>query len=181
MGIVTDTQDDLLTEVESLLKQRYEEKDNKRSRLPSSAAAATPSERMDQLVLPLEKRPKMPYTKDKYLVRENPQLVAWERETRKFLRNLSPVHGHRVAATMVYEWVTGISVKEMIEQGGTPSPDLRKINQVLRYYFGKSYSTYIMNRKVPNCYRVPPGWLVKRHRPMTMELYAEYAEGTLNP
>ena len=181
MGIVTDTQDDLLTEVESLLKQRYEEKDDKRSRLPSSAAAATPSERMDQLVLPLEKRPKMPYTKDKYLVRENPQLVAWERETRKFLRNLSPVHGHRVAATMVYEWATGISVKEMIEQGGAPSPDLRKINQVLRYYFGKSYSTYIMNRKVPNCYRVPPGWLVKRHRPMTMELYAEYAEGTLNP
>ena len=45
----------------------------------------------------------MPFTKDKFLVRENPQLVAWERETRKFLRQLSPEHGHRVAAVMVYD------------------------------------------------------------------------------
>ena len=32
----------------------------------------------------------MPVTKDKYMVKENPHLVQWEREVRKFLRNLSP-------------------------------------------------------------------------------------------
>lgn len=123
----------------------------------------------------------MPYTKDKYLVRENPQLVQWERETRMFLRRLSPNHGHRVSAAMVYEWATGIQIKRLMEAGETASPDLRKINQILRFYFGKGYSTYIMGRKVKQAYRVRPGYLIKRHRPMTLTLYAEYAEGVLNP
>jgi hypothetical protein len=123
----------------------------------------------------------MPFTKDKYLVKENPHLVKWERETRKFLRNLTVKHGHRVSAVMVYEWATGINVADFMAEGGTPGPDLRKINQVLRFYFGKSYSTWIMGRKVPNCYRVPVGWYVRRHRPMTLTLYAEYHEGSLYP
>lgn len=123
----------------------------------------------------------MPLTKDKYLVRENPHLVQWEREVRKFLRNLTPRHGHRVAAVMVYEWATGIDIKELMDEGGTASPDLRKINQVFEFYFGKPYSTYIAGRKVPRCYRVPVGWYVKRHRPMTLTLWAEYQQGTLNP
>lgn len=133
----------------------------------------------------------MPYTKEKYLVRENPHKVAWEREVRKFLRNLSPAHGHRVAAVMIYEWVTGISVKDALEKAAAakaagetlPSPagDLRILNEILRHYFGKSYMTYIMGRKVPNAFKVPPGWYIRRHRPMTLTLYAEYAEGTLYP
>lgn len=123
----------------------------------------------------------MPATKDKYLVKENPQLVAWERETRKFLRNLSPKHGHRVSAVMVYEWATGINVAQLMAGGGSAAADLRKINAILRHHFGKPYMTYIMGRKVPNCYRVPPGWYVKRHRPVTLTLYAEYLNGTLNP
>lgn len=123
----------------------------------------------------------MPFTKDKYLVKENPQLVEWERETRKFLRKLSPTHGHRVSAVMVYEWATGINVAELMKEGGKPGADLRKINACLRFYFGKSYMTYIAGRKVPNAYRVPPGWYVKRHRPMTLTLYSEYCEKTLNP
>jgi len=28
---------------------------------------------------------------------------------------------------------------------------------------------------------VPKGWYVRRHRPMTLTLYAEYAEGSLYP
>ena len=122
----------------------------------------------------------MPFTKDKFLVRENPQLVAWERETRKFLRQLSPEHGHRVAAVMVYEWATGIRVKDLMDEGGGCGPDLRKINEILRFYFGKSYTTWILGRKVPNAYKVPPMWRVKRHRPMTLTLWNEYTEGTLN-
>ena len=170
----------VLTEVEALLKQKFD-KDSRKQQVPSTALAAKHSQRVDQLVLPDSERAKMPFTKDKYLVRENPHLVQWERETRKFLRRLSPEHGHRVAAVMVYEWATGISVAELMQEGGTASPDLRKINQCLRFYFGKPYMTYIMGRKIPKAYRVRPGYYIKRHRPMTLTLYAEYTAGTLNP
>ena len=122
----------------------------------------------------------MPLTKDKYLVRENPEMVMWEREVRKFLRKLSPIHGHRVAASMIYEWATGIKVKDLMEQNGSTS-DLRKINKILRYYFGKPYMTYIAGRKVPNAFRVREGYLITRHRPMSLELYVEYCQGVLKP
>lgn len=123
----------------------------------------------------------MPLTKEKYVIRENPQLVQWERETRLFLRHLSPSHGHRISASMVYEWVTGIRIVDLHAEGGNANSDLRKINQILRSYFGRSYQTYIAGRKVPNAYRVKPGYYIKRHRPMTLELYLEYLEGALNP
>jgi hypothetical protein len=134
-------------------------------------------------------RAKMPFTKDKYLVKENPHLVQWERETRKFLRQLSPKSGHKVAAVHVYEWATGLSIAELSaaekdtppEDRPTWRADLRKINQCLRFYYGKPYMTYIMGRKIPKAYRVPPGYLIKRHRPMTLTLYAEYIQKTLNP
>lgn len=183
----------LLTEAEAALRKNFSrEEANKKQRVPSTARAAAPSDRVDQLVLPDEMRARMPFTKDKYLVRENPQLVQWERETRKFLRNLTPDHGHRVAAVMIYEWATGIRVADLVleeqrlrEEGKEVKTgwrsDLRKINQILRFYFDKPYMTYIMGRKVPNAYRVRPGYYIRRHRPMTLTLYAEYAEGTLYP
>lgn len=172
----------LLSDVEKQLKQQFDQEEaNKTARIPSNAKDAKQSDRVKELVLPDEMRAKMPYTKDKYLVRENPHLVQWERETRKFLRNLTPRHGHRVSATMIYEWATGIKVAELMKEGGSANSDLRKINQVLRFYYGKPYMTYIMGRKVSNAYRVPPGYYIKRHRPMTLTLYAEYQEGTLNP
>lgn len=171
----------LLSEVEAVLKQRFDKEEASKVRVPSSARAAQSSERVDQLVLPDEMRARMPLTKDKYLVKENPHLVSWEREVRKFLRRLSPEHGHRVSAVMVYEWATGIRVAELMEQGGSAAAELRKLNQILRWYFGKSYSTYICGRKVPNAYKVKPGYYIKRHRPMTLTLWAEYTEGSLNP
>lgn len=167
-----------LTEVEELLKSRFN-KEASTSRLPSSALEAPPSRRSD-LMLPDTQRAKMPFTKDKYLVREMPEIVQWERETRKFLRNLSPEHGHRVSAAMVYEWATGIKVSELVEMGGGTT-DLKRINKILRFYFGKPYMTWICGRKVPNAFRVKPGYYIRRHRPMTLTLYAEYCEGTLYP
>lgn len=173
----------LLSEVEEVLKRRFskEEQDKAVHRLPSDARAGGQSKRVEQLVLPDEMRPRLPETKDKYLVRENPHDVAWEREVRKFLRGLNSDFGHRVSAVMVYEWATGIKVKELQENGGSASPDLRRINKILRHYFGKPYMTYIMGKKVPNCYRVRPGTYIVRRRPMTLELYSEWQEGTLNP
>lgn len=171
----------LLSEVEELLKKKFSKEEADKNRVPSTARDAASSDRIDQLVLPDEMRARMPLTKDKYLVKENPQLVQWEREVRKFLRNLTPKHGHRVAAVMIYEWATGIKVAELMASGGSAQADLRKINAVLRFYFGKPYMTYIAGRKVPNAYRVREGYYIRRHRPMTLTLWAEYQAGTLYP
>lgn len=178
---MTEPENTLLTAVEKVLKDRFVKEEADKARVPSTAHAPRASARVDQLVLPDEERQRMPFTKDKFLVKENPHLVQWERETRKFLRNLSPQHGHRVAAVMIYEWATGIRIAELMANGGSAASDLRKINQILRFYFGKPYMTYIMNRKIPNAYRVRPGYYITRHRPMTLTLYAEYCEGTLRP
>ena len=170
---------DSLTEAEEILKGQF--KEGTFMGIPSDARDRPGTARFDQLILPDEQRGRMPFTKDKYIVRENPQLVQWERECRKFLRRLSLDHGHRISATMIYEWVTGIPVVKLQEQGGSANADLKQITRILKHYFGKPYTTYIMNKKVARAYRVRPGYRIKRHRPMTMELYAEYVEGTLNP
>ncbi len=176
-----------LSEIEQMLKRRFD-KDKAKARIPSTAADSVEPARHSELVLPDEMRTKMPLTKDKYLVKENPHLVAWEREVRKFLRNLSPEHGHRVTAVMIYEWATGLKVVELMEHDEKASPgrpswrsDLRKINQCLRFYFGKPGMTHIAGRKVLNAYRVRPGYYIRRHRPLTLTLWAEYQEGTLYP
>lgn len=183
----------LLSEAEEKLKERFDKSKADRTRVPSTARGSDSSERIDQLVLPDELRAKMPMTKDKFLVKENPHLVQWERETRKFLRNLTPRSGHRVAAVMIYEWATGISIASLMAEGGSAQADLRKINDVLEWYFasyqtnrqgqatGKPYSTYIAGRKVAKTWRVPPGYYIRRHRPFTLTLYAEYFEGSLYP
>lgn len=180
-----------LSEVEAELKRRFNKEEADKRRLPSTAAAARSSERVDSLVLPDEMRARMPFTKDKYLIKENPHLVQWEREVRKFLRKLSPDHGHRVSAVMIYEWATGILMVDIMKEESermepnrphtTWRADLRKINKVLEFYFGKPYMTWIAGRKVPKTYRVKPGYYIRRHRPMTLTLYAEYVEGVLNP
>ena len=148
-------------------------------RIPSDAQAPATSERVDQLVLPAAERGKMPFTKEKFIIKENAALVAWERVTREFLRQLSVRHAHRVSAVMVFEWATGRTVKEHLASGGSTT-DLKNINKVLRFYFGDPYMTYICGRKVPRAFKVKPGYYIKRHRPMTLTLYAEYAEGTLS-
>ena len=176
---MTNTQPDLLSEVESILQQPKAPPAESLAGIPSNAQPPSGSEQVEKLVLPVQDRPKMPYTKDKYIVREDPHLVAWERETRLFLRHLSPRHGHRVSAVMVYEWATGDNVARIMASGGQPSPELRKISKVLRHYFGKPYSTWIMGRKVPRAYKVPSGYYIKRHRPLTLELWFEYQQKVL--
>ncbi len=177
---MTEDSNTALNDVERLLKQRFSKEGAKKSVTPSTAKAPASSERIDQLVLPDNERGRMPLTKDKYLVKENDALVAWEREVRKFLRRLSPQHGHRVSAAMVYEWATGISTADLVKAGGSTA-DLKKINKILEYYFGKPYMTYIAGRKVPRCFIVKPGYYIRRHRPMTLTLWAEYQEGALYP
>jgi len=179
---------DLLTATEIELKERFQKKEADKRRIPSTASDPLSSVRVDQLVLPDNMRARMPVTKDKYLVRENPHLVAWEREVRKFERQLTPDHGHRIAAVMIYEWATGIMIKDLMKDT-TPLPpgrqnwrsDLRKINKILQWYFGKPYMTWICGRKIPKAYRVRPGYYIRTHRPMTLTLWAEWQEGVLYP
>jgi hypothetical protein len=178
----------LLSAAENELKRRFNAENSRVRRMPSNAEEAPGSKRMESLILPDAMRPKMPYTKDKFLIRENPHLVQWEREVRKFLRQLSPDHGHRVSATMVYEWATGIKLVDVMESNlplerGKQNwrSDIRKINRLLAHYFGTPFMTWIMGRKVHKAYRVRVGYYIKRHRPLTLTLYAEYVEGVLNP
>jgi hypothetical protein len=177
-----------LTDAEEELKKRFNKAEADRKRMPSTASASRSSDRVDQITLADEERGMMPFTKEKFLVKENPNLVEWEREVRKFLRNLSPDHEHRVTAVMVFEWATGLEVKELMAstekfESGKPNwrSDLRKINESLAFYFGKPYTTWIMGRKVGKAYKVKKGYYIKRHRPLTLTLYAEYTEGVLNP
>ena len=179
-----------LSEAEQILRKRFLEEGSDGARLPSDAVPPS-APRIESLVLPDELRGKMPLTKSKYLVQENPHLIMWEREVRKFLRKLSPEHEHRISAVMIYEWATGIRVKDiMVQEKNKTGPgrshttwrgDLRKINKILAHYFGKPYMTYIAGRKVPKAYKVRAGYLITRHRPMTLTLWAEYTEGVLKP
>ena len=166
-------------EIERYLRSRFNKNETPRVSGDSRAPAGKTRAGLDQLILGDEERAKLPETKDKYLVRENPNLVQWERETRKFLRKLNPAHGHRVSAAMVYEWATGINITELYARGGSAASHLRNINKVLAHYFGKPYMTYILGRKVPKAYRVPPGWYITRHRPMTLTLFHEWSTRTL--
>lgn len=177
----------LLSEVEAVLKERYGvEEVPPPAAVPSTAQRQTRATRVDQLLLPDEKRAKMPLTKEQYLVKENPQQVLWERETRKFLRELTPLHEHRVAAIMVYEWATGLHIADVMEEEKqhtkehgvtTWRADIRKINRVLEYYFGKPYMTWIAGRKVNKAYKVRKGYYIYRHRPMTLTLWVDWKSG----
>jgi hypothetical protein len=182
----------LLTDAELELKRRFSKEEADKRRIPSTAGPSRASERIEELVLPDELRPKMPYTKDKYLVKEDPHLVQWEREVRKFQRNMSPDHGHRITAIMVYEWATGLRIvdlmaaqpvrpKDLPPRVATWRTDLRKLNKILKWYFGEPYMTWIMGRKVGKAYKIKPGYYIRHHRPMTLTLYAEYVEGVLYP
>jgi hypothetical protein len=180
-----------LTEAERQLREQFEVTKQARRVSPSDARAGAQGGvrqvRLQQLVLPEDERGRMPFTKSQYLIKENPQEIFWERELRKFLRRLSPEHEHRVSAVMVWEWATGLSVADLeaaIKAGtadgkATHRSDLRKLNALLRHYFGKGYMTYIAGRKVPRAYKVRKGYYIKRHRPLSLTLYAEYCEGTL--
>ena len=176
---MTDAQSELSDAVKALREKFGEEAAY--LRIQSTAQDAPTSVRIDQLTLPDQSRSRMPFTQDKYIIKENPQLVQWEREARKFLRNLNLTTGHRISAVMIFEWATGLAVKDLVTAGEPPRGDLLKLNKILRFYFGKGYTTNILGKKVQNAYRVPQGWRVKRHRPMTMTLYGEFAEGVLNP
>ena len=174
--------DEAMQQVSELFGTETTADETRLERLPSDVGKRRTSKRVDATVLPDNKRKMMPMTKDDYLIRENPVRISWEREVRKFLRKLSPQHEHRISAVMIYEWATGLRVRDLEAAlvKGDKAPhrsDLRHINAILRGYFGKAYATWIAGRKVPTCYKVPVGWLVYGHRPQTLTLWSEWKSG----
>lgn len=142
-----------------------------------------PSQRLRDLLISENSRV-MPIEREKILVSEDPDLVEWERVLRQYLYKLPSTKENRVAAPLVWEWATGLSITEIAAdetQGRIYTGDLRKLNKLLRAYFGKSYSTFINRRKFNRTYRVRKGFLVYRKAPHTMSLYLEWRQGSLKP
>jgi hypothetical protein len=163
-------------------------------RFSSTAQKASGAEYVEALALPEDSRGRMPFTRDAFIINENPARVEWERQTRKFLNKLNSDFGHRVTAPMIYEWTTGISLAELVKaegvdpdkwQGGaswgSANMHLRHINALLVEYFGKPYKTTIMGRAVGKAYTVKPGFRIKNKKPICLTLWPEWEDGVLNP
>ena len=180
------------SEIEKELQARFNPDEG--FRFASNAQAAASSEYVEELALPDESRGRVPYTQDKFVINENPALVQWEREIRKFLARLNSDFGHRVTAPMIYEWTTGIRISDLQKAegvdtsnwrggaaSGSANAHLRHINKILKEYFGKPYKTTIMGRPVGRAYKVRPSFKVRKKRPACLTLWPDWDAGTLNP
>ena len=181
-----------LSDIERELQARHNP--NLRRQFSSTALEPRTSEYIEDLAVPVESRGRMPLTQEKFVIAENPQRVAWERHVREALDTLSDKIAHRVTAPMIYEWVTQISIADLIEaenlqdanprgggQNGSANSHLRHINWVLREYFGTPYKTKIAGREVGKAYRVRKGFRVRLKKPANLTLWPEWENGTLNP
>ena len=187
-----------VSDLERELQQQFDPA--KLQRFSSTAQKAAASDYVGQLVLPEEARGGMPYTKEEFIVSENPLRVDWEKQVRKFLQKLSTHTSHRVTAPMIYEWATGIKIADLMAadernevlteeaagvraqtNAGRLNVHLRHINWVLREYFGKPYKTKIMGREVGRAYTVRQEFRVKLKKPANLTLWPEWSEGTLSP
>ena len=180
------------SEIEKEIQARFNPENMER--FSSTAQDAAKADYVEALVLPDESRGRMPFTRADYVLNENPARVEWERQVRKFLSKLNKDFGHRITAPMIYEWTTGITIKELQElegvdlenwhggaANGSANMHLRHINAILREYFGKPYKTTIMGRPVGKAYTVRPQFKVKFKKPVCLTLWPEWDEGTLNP
>ena len=142
-----------------------------------------PSERLQDLIIPENKRV-MPEYRDQILVNEDPDLVEWERVLRQYLYKMPSTKENRVSAPLIWEWATGLKIKDIANnpnQNKIYVGDLRKLNKLLRAYFGEPYSSFINNRKFNRVYKVRKSFLVYRKTPHTLSLYLEWREGVLKP
>ena len=190
-----------MSDIEKELQARFDK--NNMTRFSSTAGKVAESEYGEELMLDDQERGPLPFTKEELMISENPLRVQWEREIRKFLKLLSSKTSHRITAPMIYEWATGIKIKDLeeadrkaAEAGIQQSSDgkngprtemgklnvhLRHINFILKEYFGKSYKTKIMGRDVGKAYTVRHEFKVARKKPVCMTLWPEWYDGTLVP
>ena len=182
-----------LSDVEKALQSRFNP--TKLNKFTSTTEELKGSSYIQDLALPPGSRGRMPLTQEKYVLHENPARVEWERYLRQFLKKLNTRDSsHRVTAPMVFEWVTGISIKELAEAEGVADADprggasngsanmhLRILNGLLSEYFGKPYKTKIAGRQVGKAYRVNQHFRIADKKPICLTLWPEWDNGTLNP
>jgi len=187
---VTEEQD--LSDVERALQARFNP--TKLERFTSTALEPKRSELVQQLALPEDARGRMPMTQEKFATVDNPQRVEWERHVRYFLKQLRPrEQAHRITAPMIFEWTTGISIKELAEAEGVANNNprgggatgsanshLRHINAILKEYFGTPYKTKIAGREVGKAYKVRAHFRVERKQPACITLKPEFEQGILD-
>lgn len=180
-----------MSDLEREIQERFNP--NYSRKFSSTAREASESKYVQDLVLPENSRGRLPLTREDFVVEENPARVEWERQVRKFLARLNPEFGHRITGPMIYEWATGISIKELQEAEGATERDprgggqlgsanahLRHINAILRDYFGTPKKTSIMGRSIGRAYTVRPWFRVKNKKPMCLTLWPEWQERTLD-
>ena len=182
-----------LSDVEKALQARFNP--TKLNKFTSTTEELKGSEYVQELALPEGSRGRMPLTQEKYVIHENPARVEWERYLRQFIKRLNTRDtSHRITAPMVFEWVTGISIRELAEAEGVADNDprgggntgsanmhLRHINALLTEYFGKSYKTKIAGRQVGKAYKVNQHFRIEDTRPKCLTLWPEWHNGTLKP
>ncbi|QOC56145.1 hypothetical protein SEA_ZHENGYI_1 [Microbacterium phage Zhengyi] len=177
------------SEIERMLQEQFP---TESTRFTSTAEEPERSEYVQELARPLDQRGRLPLTLESFVVSENPARVEWERHVREFLGQLSQDSAHRVTAPMIFEWVTGISIKELAKaegvdpsawRGGAASGSanmhLRHINWVLKEYFGQPHKTTIAGRSVGRAYAVRKYFKIKLKKPANLTLIPDWEAGTL--
>ncbi|QDF16954.1 hypothetical protein SEA_YELLOWPANDA_1 [Microbacterium phage YellowPanda] len=180
------------TDREDLERMLEAEFPNENPRFTSTAEPPKRDESVLAMVRPRDQRGLVPLTLESFVVSENPARVEWERLTREFLGQLSQDQAHRVTASMVFEWVTGKSIKELAKSEGVPEDawrggaasgsanmHLRHINAILKEYFGTPHKTTIAGRAVGRAYAVRKYFRIKLKEPMSMTLKPDWKAGTL--
>lgn len=181
-----------MAELEAALQKEF----NPDELFTSTATPAQTAEEVTALILPKSNRGRIPLTRSDFVLDENPARIEWERQVRLFIRSLRPstkVRGHKINAPMIFEWATGLTIKEIVEAEnvdttkwrggaatGSANMHLRHINATLREYFGTPRKTTILGRHVGKAYDVPKGFRVENRKPACLTLWPEYDAGVLD-
>lgn len=137
----------------------------------------------------------LPERRDFYIIEDDNSLVFWERAVRRYVNTVANTKGgDRVAAPIIFDWAMGYQeigatpakngkteLHRAKGSGGVVNPELRRINKILRHYFGEPYRTFMHGRQYPNCYRIPRGYYIRYKAPMTLTLYSEFLLKVLEP
>lgn len=122
---------------------------------------------------------KMPEQKKNFIVDEDERLLYWDRQVRAYVEDrVSPKHSYRITARMVFERA-GHSFDPTPGSHGAHNQEFKRINRILRHYFGNSYVSFIEGRKQHNVYKIKPGCYIRRLEPLALTLYIEWLNGTI--
>lgn len=113
------------------------------------------------------------------MIGEDEDLVEWERVVRDYLNQLPNGRHNRVTGILIWEWATGKSTSEAHKKGESTLylRDIRRINKILRSYFGDSRQTFINGRKFSRVFDMRKGFIVDRKAPHCLSLYLEWKRG----